>query len=271
MFRFRTAIYRVAGVRDVARLVVSHLWTWIYRTGITKERLLAWFQSFLKCGVPDERTADVLPAELVDVIARIMAGNSWNCGDLRRALEDALETPPPGFRWRVDQYGKHTLIMIKSDTTEKAIVRGKRFADKVFIGIWWTTNVPRGSNNQRLHRLIKQHDGAVFWNEKAEVGRQYGAFVIVGKGMGEGVAGELCALADRVDEEGGGEHRLSAISMDGVAEHRDVRHSDQVWVGCIRSIKFNWKHSLPDLLNGRIEEFRASRQYQDLVRLLREQ
>lgn len=268
MLVFRSALYREAGVRDFARMVVSHLWSWIYRSGVSREQIINWFQRFLRCDVPT--TAELLPQELVNTIARLMAGADWNCGDFVIALEEALERPPVGFRWRTDQLGRHYLAKVESDVQESAIIKGKRFADRIFIGAWWTTEAPRGQANQKLQRFIRGNDGAVFWNDKSERGRQYGAFLIVDRNDGEGTANALCDLAIRVDLEGQGEHRLSAISMDGIAEHREVRNSDQVWVGCIRSIKFSWTHSLPDLLNGRIDEFRESREYNDLIRLLRE-
>lgn len=268
MLSFRSAIYCEAGVRDFAKMVVNHLWSWIYRSGVSREQIVNWFQRFLRCDVPT--VAELLPQDLVDTIARLMAGADWNCGDFVNALEEALERPPAGFRWRTDKLGKHYLAKVESDVQESAIIKGKRFADKIFIGAWWTTEAPRGQVNQKFQRFIRQNGGAVFWNDKSERGRQYGAFLIVEQGQGEDVANALCELAARVDLEGQGEHRLSAISMAGVAEHREVRHSDQVWIGCIRSIKFNWTHSLPDLLNGRIDDFRESREYQDLIRLLRD-
>lgn len=268
MLVFRSAVYRTASVQSFAKMVVSHLWSWIYRAGVSREQILGWFQRFLRCDVPT--TAELLPQELVETIARLMAGAEWNCGDFIMALEEALELPPAGFRWRTDKLGRHYLTKVESDVQESAIVKGKRFADQIFIGIWWTTEAPRGQANQKLQRVIRSHGGAVFMNEKSEHGRQYGAFLITDKSEGEVIATQLCDLTIRVDLEGQGEHRLSAISMDGIAEHREVRNSDQIWVGCIRSIKFNWFHSLPDLLNGRIDEFRTSREYNDLIRLLRE-
>jgi len=268
MIVFRSAIYRVASVQAFVRMVVNHLWSWIYRSGVSREQILGWFERFLHCDVPT--TAELLPQELVDTIARLMAGSEWNCGDFIMALEEALERPPAGFRWRTDRYGKHYLTKVESETQESAIIKGKRFANKIFVGVWWTTETPKAQANQKFQRFIRTNNGAVFWNEKSERGRQYGAFLIVDRDVGESVANTLCELATRVDLEGQGEHRLSAISMDGVAEHREVRNSDQMWVGCIRSIKFNWLHSLPDLLNGRIDDFRNSREYQDLTRLLRE-
>jgi len=272
MLRFRAALYREAGIADLARMVLNYLWDWIYRTGLTKQQVLDWFLQFLHCDVDQPRQADVIPTDLVNAIARIMANAEWNCGDFAVALEEALDGPPPGYRWKTGKFGHHVLVKVRSDVGEHAIVRGKRFADSIFLGAWWTTQEAKGPANQRLQRLVRKNSGAVFWNEKSKQdgGRQYGAFIIVDRSNGEEVANQLCSAADAADLEGGGEHRLSAISMAGIAEHRDVRTSDQVWVGCIRSIKFNWHHSLPDLLNGRIEEFQKAKPYQNLIEQLRE-
>ena len=272
MLRFRSALYREAGVQALARMVLGYLWDFIYRAGITKQQVLDWFLQFLHCDVDQPRQADVIPADLVNAIARIMAGAEWNCGDFAVALEEALDQPIAGYRWKAGKFGQHILVKVRSDVGEHAIVRGKRFADSIFIGAWWSTQEPKGSANQSLQRLIRKQGGATFWNEprKQDGGRQYGAFVVVDRDNGEGVANQLCSAADAADLEGGGEHRLSAISMVGIAEHRDVRNSDQVWVGCIRSIKFNWEYSLPDLLNGRIEKFKRAKPYKKLIEQLRE-
>lgn len=270
MFRYRAALYREAGVKDLARMILNYLWTWIYKAGLTKQQVLDWFQQILRCDVP-ERTADVIPTSLRDAIMKLMAQQSWNCGDLMMALEEEIEKPIPGYRWKSEtKTGRHVLVKVRSDIGERAVVRGKRFANDIFIGVWWTTQNPRGSANRRFQNQIKRENGAVFWNEKLpEGGRQYGAFLIVPRNRADDTANVLCSFADEVDLEGSGEHRLSAISMAGIAEHREVRDSDQVWTGCIRSIKFNWQYSLPDLLNGRVEEFKTSKVYNDLISMIR--
>ena len=272
MLQFRSALYVEANAAALARMVLGYLWTWIFKTGLTKQQVLDWFLRLLHCDVDQPRRADIIPTDLVNAIARVMAGAEWNCGDFVVALEEALDNPVAGYRWKAGKHGHHVLVKVHSDVGEHAIVRGKRFADSIFIGTWWTTQEPKGSANQSLQRLVRKNSGAVFWNEKRKQdgGRQYGAFVIVDRANGEEVANQLCTTADAADLEGGGEHRLSAISMAGIAEHRDVRNSDQVWIGCIRSIKFNWRYSLPDLLNGRIEEFQKAKPYRNLITQLRE-
>jgi len=264
-------MYREAGVRDLARMALGYLWSWIYRAGLTKQQVLDWFARLLNCDVGG-RTAGVIPTELRDTIARLMAQHEMNCGDFLEALTEELERPMPGFRWQADKFGRHVLVKVRSEIGERAIVQGKRFADSIFLGCWWTTQLPRGRANQTFQRFVRNQGGSVFWNERmSEGGRQYGAFIIVDRGDADNTANQLCSLADVVDDEGSGEHRLSAISMAGIAEHREVRETDQVWAGCIRSIKFNWKHSLPDLLNGRIDQFRGSKPYQNLIDQIRAQ
>jgi len=272
MFRFRSALYREAGAKDLARMVLGYLWSWIYRAGLTKEQVLDWFRSVLSCDV-NQRSAGVIPTELRDAVMRLMAQQSWNCGDFMMALEEEIEKPVPGFRWKTEaKTGRHVLVKVRSDVGERAVVQGKRFADSIFVGIWWTTQNPKGSAHRKLWNQIKREGGSVFWNERLpDGGRQYGAFVISSRDAVSGVADRLCRMTQDVDLEGGGEHRLSAISMAGVAEHREVRDSDQVWAGCIRSIKFTWEYSLPDLLNGRIEIFKKSKAYNNWISSIREQ
>ena len=271
MFRFRTALYREAGAADLARMVLGYIWTWIYKAGVTKQQVLDWFRHILRCDV-GAKTAGIIPTDLRDTIMRLMADNQFNCGDFMMVLEEEIEKPISGYRWKADKFGHHTLVKVRSEVGEHAIVRGKRFADDLFIGVWWTTKTPRGSDNRKLQNHIKRRGGAVFWNEKLpDGGRQYGAFLIVSRGESDVEANSLCSYVDHVDLEGGGEHRLSAISMAGIAEPREVRDSDQVWTGCIRSIKFNWKYTLPDLLNGRVEPFKKSKVYNSLLALIRAQ
>lgn len=268
MLRYRSALYREAGVRDLAKMVLNYLWSWVYKAGITKKQLLNWFRGILRCDLP-VATADLIPTELRNAIMKLMAGQGWNCGDFMQALEIEIEKPVSGYRWKSDKFGRHVLVKVKSDVGERAVVRGKRFVNDIFIGLWWTAKEPRVSSNRKLQNQVKKF-GSIFWNDKLpDGGRQYGAFVIVPRGQASSVADTLCSLAADVDLDGG-EHRLSAISMQGIAEHREVRDSDQIWAGCIRSIKFNWKYSLPDLLNGRIEEFRKSPVYSDLISKIRE-
>lgn len=272
MFWFRSAVYREAGVRDLARMVLGYLWDWIYRSGITKQQVLDWFRKILHCDIDQGRSAGIIPTELRDAIAKIMAAHEMNCGDFMVALEEELEKPIPGYRWKTERkFGRHVLVKVRSDIGERAIVRGKRFANSIFLGAWWETDNPKGSANRRLQNLVKREGGAIFWNERRpEGGRQYGAFIIVERKDADETANRLCGAADAAALDGNGQHRLSAISMAGIAEHRDVRNSDQVWAGCIRSIKLNWEYSLPDLLNGRIEEFKSSKVYTDLIQMIRD-
>lgn len=270
MIQYCGSVYREAGAADLARMVLGYLWTWIYKAGITKQQLLDWFSTTLNCSVP-QRSAGVIPTALRDTIMKLMAQHSFNCGDFMMALEEEVEKPVPGFRWKADKFGRHVLVEVRSDVGERAMVQGKRFANDIFIGAWWTTQIPGGSANRKLQNHLRRQGGSVFWNEKLPAGgRQYGAFLIVPRAESDVAADALCVFADQVDLEGSGEHRLSAVSMAGIAEHREVRSSDQIWTGCIRSIKFTWKHSLPDLLNGRIEQFQKSKPYQNLVRMIRE-
>jgi len=270
MLVFRGAVYRTASLKQIAKVIVGYLWKWLARTGTTRQQLLSWFTKFLHCDT-EQRTADILPTDIVQSIAKLMAKGGMNCGDFILELERALDHPPAGYRWKTDQYGHQILVSSKNETEEKAIVRGKRFKDKIFIGVWWKTFKASGKMSRRLQNTIKRNNGAVFWNVRLDDGsRQYGGFVVADESDADPIADLICTAAAAADEEGGGEHRLSAISMDGIAEHREVRKSDQVWLGCIRSIKFNWKYNLTDLLNGRIAEFKNAEPYMNLIRSIRD-
>lgn len=252
-------------------MALRGLWDWIYRAGLSKQQIRNFILGLVNCDI-GSRTAGILPEDLVKQIAGILSSQEWNCGDFVNALDDALEHPPPGFRWKTDKFGHTVLIKVRSEVSEQPIVKGKRFADDVFIGAWWTTYRPTASANRRLQNFIKRQDGSVFWNEKLEDGgRQYGAFIIVDEAGADYVAEQLCNLANQVEGEGGGEYRLSAIKMIGIAEHREVRVSDQICLSCICSIKFNWKYNLDDLLNGRIEAFKQSPVYKKLISQIRAQ
>lgn len=292
LVRIGGTLYRQAGVKDLAQLIVGYLWEWIYRTGISKQQVLDFFRKFDPRKWLRGRRGDALPDDLIQQVARLMSHTGIQMGDLFVELEKALDTPPPGYRWKVDRFGTETLVKVQQQGKEHPIVKGKRFANQVFFGAWWVTGLPKGRANQALQRLCRSNNGGVFWNQKIVAGprgidtvpeseqtwnvqipaggRQYGAFCIVDQDNADEASGQLKKAADAMAQEGGGEYRLSAISLNGPAEHRAVKASDQVHTRYIKSIKFNWKYNLTDLLNGRIAEFKNAEPLAKLVQLIRE-
>jgi len=260
---------------DIVRMVLGYLWEWIYRSGITQQQVIDFFTSFdPRAWLRSRKAANPLPTipdEIKTAVAKLLVMTGWNMGQFALELEKQIRHPPPGFRWRTDKWGNSVLVE-EGVAGEQPIVKRKGFADHVFIGIWWHTAAPRGAANQELQRFIRANGGKTFWRPKRlyDGFKQYGAYIITTQTDATAVADALCALMPEVEAEGGGEYRLSAIKMDGIAEHREVRRSDQFWAGCIRSIKLNWEYNLDDLLNGRIGEFKQSKVYTDLIAELRQ-
>lgn len=268
-FRFQQVVYRQAGVVDIARLVTSYLWQWLYRTGITKQQVLDFFASFDPRKYLKEHRGGLIPDEIKLAVAKLLASSGIEYGDFVRQLSDELDDPPPGFRWKTDRFGAETLVKVQSKAPEKALVRGKDFSDQVFIGVWWSTSLPKGKANQALQRYLRKHNGAVFWKVKVEGGQQYGGFLMTPLASAKGVAIEVQQLTEGVVHESDGSYKLSAIRLDGPAEHRDVRSTDQIALPGINSIKYNDRYTLVDLLNGRIAEFKNATPYVKLIEQLR--
>lgn len=270
---YRGALYqrREASWLDTAvAWVLKPVWGLAAKLGWSKQDIK---KAFSQAWRTVSRRADAvdLPDEIIEAVAEVLASRGILFADFMHALGQQLEHPPAGYRWRVDAFGSETLIKVGHETEESSLVRGERFRDAIFIGCWWTTNVPKGSANRKMQNLLHRLDGDTFWQAKyGETGlRQYGGFCVVPRLQADAAAQKICAAAEAVDQEGGGEHRLSAVSLIGAAMGREIQADDQVKLSCINSLKWNWRWNLTDLLMGRITDFRSSGKLDEFLTELR--
>lgn len=262
----QAGIYRVAGVRDVARLVVSYLWKWIYRLGLGKNQVIEWLWSLVPKGEREANTrrltaaTGVISDEMKVEISRILTHTGISLGDLVRYIVNEMDDPPPGYRWRKDpDTGDLRLIKHSYKGEEKAIHRGRRFENQVFVGVWWATRKPSGPTNRKIQAILRRNKGGVFFKEKPGEYTDYYGYAIVPLGKETGLGQQLKTLADQVKDEGDGEYRLSAISLDALAERRKVTPEDVITLsGIYKSIKYNWELNLTDILNGRSKDNRIN-------------
>jgi len=281
--RYRDACYVRADVggliRSMAQWVMDRLWSLIYKAGWTKEEVTDWV---VKTFSPKQREGslpNVKPGEeeeLVGVVARFLAKTGVPSGDFVRELLRLLDDPPEGYRWERDNFGRQTLTKVRSEIGEHGIVRGKGFRGKTLIGIWWTTKDPRGSPHRSLVSWIRSNDGNIFLNwtipgEKGGMGggREYGGFIIVPTSSAPSYAEQVVRRVQNATDAGDGEYRLSAVELDNLSAGKRVENSDKIRLPGINSIKFNWDYNLPDLLNGRVSEYKKQKEYLDLVQMLR--
>jgi len=282
---YKNACYVQAGgftLRSIANWVMGKLWEWIYRAGVSKKEVQAWItKTFSKSRLRQSALPNLKPeeeSELVDTVARFMAQTGVMSGDFVRELLRLLDNPPDGYRWERDNFGRQRLIKVRSEIGEHGIVRGKGFRGKTLIGIWWTTKKPRGSAHRSLVDWIrKQEPGDIFLNwaipgERGGMGggREYGGFIIVPTTSAPSYAEAVVDKVQKATEAGNGESRLSAVTLDGLSEGKRVENSDKIRLPGINSIKFNWDFNTPDLLNGRVAEYKKQQEYLDLVQMLRE-
>lgn len=273
LLRYANAYYRVAGMRDLARLVASMLFRWIADAGISKQRILDWLgglfrkeklQEYRKTRKHD--SSSLIPAALKDQIAQVFSelsnqGVLW--GDFVMELTAALDDPPQGYEWVVKD-GQEYLVKKSSRPREEHPVRGKRFIGRVLIGIWWATPNARAGANRRLRNFVNNNHGAVFYSKmnKALGQREYGGFIVIPHISAEGIGISLNSLAKQMAGDTG-RYQLSAIKLDGLSEPRMLVPSDQHHMRSIRSIKFNDNYTLPEVVNGQVPEYRG------LLQLLR--
>jgi hypothetical protein len=277
------ALYREASWLDTTLTwLMKPIWALAVRYGWSWSSIK---QAFTKAWRSMERRADSLelPDDLFLGIVELMAARGIGLADFMHALDKQVTHLPAGYRVRVDSLGLQTFVKVRHDTEESVLVRGSRFRDAIFIGCWWTTELPKGSANRKLQNLLKRLDGDVFWRapyfghgpgasaETAETRvLQYGGFAVVPRLQADAASVKLCAAATACDQEGAGEHRLSAVSLVSAADGREVRADDQVKLACINSLKWNWRWNLTDLLMGRITDFRASGKLQEFLTELRQ-
>jgi len=272
LIRYADAYYRVAGVRDLAQIVASLLFRWISDAGISKQRILTWLGNLFRTEKLQEYrknryhdSSSLLPKDLVDQIAQVFSelsseGVLW--GDFVMELTRALDNPPQGYEW-ITQSGQEYLVRKTARSREEFPVRGKRFIGRVLIGVWWATPNTRSSANRRLREFI-QNNGAIFYSKtnRSTGIREYGGFIVVPHVSAEGVGITLNSLCKKMAGDTGYFH-LSAVKLDGLAEPRPLKPSDQYHMRSIRSIKFNDEYTLPEIVNGQVPEYRS------LLQLLR--
>jgi hypothetical protein len=267
LLRYANAYYRVAGVRDLARLVASMLFQWIADAGISKQRILSWLGKLFNIEeLKDYRrnrvhdSSSIIPPELKDQVAQVFSqlseqGVKW--GDFVMALTDALDNPPKHLEWVVRD-GEEYLVPKQARPRQEHPVRGKRFIGRVLIGIWWATPNARAGANRRLRSFIQNNNGAVFYSKmnKSTGLREYGGFIVIPHISAEGIGISLHSLAKAMASDTG-HYRLSAVKLDGLAEPRMLAPSDQHHMRSIRGIKFNDTYTLPEVVNGQVPEYRS--------------
>ena len=219
---------------------------------------------------------DVSPEEWESYIVatrRLLSRTRIAMGDFQReVIREVMDGDPgPGYRWEMDTFGRRFLVKTRSKVEERGMVRGKDFRNRTLIGIWWTTKNPRGSPHRSLIGWIRKNDGNVFLNwAYPDGGREYGGFVIVPSTSAPGTAEQAFNYVEKAIKDGeGDEYRLSAVTLDALADGKRIENSDKIRLPHINSIKFNWEYNLPDLLNGRVAEYKKEKEYQDLVQMLR--
>ena len=264
-------------LQRAAKWFVDKLWDWIYYLGLSQKEAVAWVKKLFPtsrheaAGLPD-----VSPEEwqqYIEATRRLLSRTRIAMGDFQREVikEVSEGDPGPGYRWDMDSFGRRFLIKVRSEVEERGIVRGKDFRNRTLIGIWWTTKNPRGSPHRSLLSWIRKNGGNIFLNwTYPDGGREYGGFVVVPSASAPGMAEQVFDRVEKATEDGDGEYRLSAVSLDALAEGKRIENSDKIRLPHINSIKFNWEYNLPDLLNGRVAEYKKEQEYQDLVQMLRD-
>jgi hypothetical protein len=239
LVRYGSAVYRLAGIRDLAQLVAGFLFRWMADAHLSKSETLTWLKQ-LYGQVKGSRTAiagDLLPKYLVIWV-------------VRNGQEYLVRNKP----------GKPTMP-----------VRGNRYKGYVMVGIWWTTDDAKSRGNRQLMQFLKRHQGGVFFKrtDRASKNREYGGFALALSPSVEALGIELRALAQEATKQ----YHLSAIRLDRLAEQDPVtgrtlplNSTDQYFTHSIKSIIFRPvepRYTLDQLVNGMIPE------YQDLLGMLR--
>lgn len=274
LVRYGSAVYRLAGIRDLAQLVAGFLFRWMADAHLSKSAILTWLKQ-LYGQVAGSRTAiagDLLPKYLVNHIAKVfseLSEKGVTFGDFVAELSAALDKPPAGFVWVV-RNGQEYLIRNKPGKPTMP-VRGNRYKGYVMVGIWWTTSDAKSRGNRQIMQFLKRHQGGVFFKrtDRETKHREYGGFALALSPSVEALGIELRALAQDVTTN----YHLSAIRLDRLAEQDPatgrtlpLNTTDQYFTHSIKSIIFRPiepRYTLDQLVNGMIPE------YQDLLGMLR--
>lgn len=274
LVRYSAAVYRQAGIRDLAHLVASFLFHWMADAHLSKSEILTWLKQ-LYDRVTGNRTAiagDLLPKYLVTHIAKVfseLSEKGVTFGDFVAELSAALDKPPAGFVWVV-RHGQEYLVRNKPGKPTVP-VRGNRFKGYVLIGVWWATQDAKNKGNRQLMQFLKRHQGGVFFKRTDRVTklREYGGFALAMTPSAEAVGIELKALGQTISDQ----FHLSAIKLDRLANQDPLtgktfplNTTDQYFTHSLKSIIFRPiepRYTLDQLVNGMIPE------YQDFLGMLR--
>jgi hypothetical protein len=275
LVRYGSAVYRLAGIRDLAQLVAGFLFRWLADAHLSKTEVLDWLRKLYQ-QVTGKRAAaikgDLLPQYLVKHIAKVfseLSEKGVTFGDFVAELSSALDKPPAGFVWVV-RNGQEYLVRNKPGKPTMPI-RGNRFKGYVLIGIWWTTMDAKSRGNRQIMQYLKKHQGGVFFKrtDRETKMREYGGFALAMSPSVEAIGIELRSLAEEASQS----YHLSAIRLDRLAEQDPatgrtlpLNTTDQFFTHSIKSIIFRPiepRYTLDQLVNGMVPE------YQDLLGMLR--
>lgn len=274
LVRYGSAVYRLAGIKDLAQLVAGFLFRWMADAHLAKADVLVWLRKLYQ-QVTGSRTAiagDLLPQYLVRHIAKVfseLSDKGVTFGDFVAELSAALDKPPAGFVWVV-RNGQEYLIRNKPGKHTMPI-RGNRFKGYVLVGVWWTTPDAKNRGNRQLMQFLKKHQGGVFFKrtDRETKLREYGGFALAMTPSVDALGIELKALA----QEAAQQYHLSAIKLDRLAEQDPatgrvlpLNTTDRHFTHSITSIVFRPvepRYTLDQLVNGMVPE------YQNFLGMLR--
>jgi len=250
---------RVASWLDWIAVLARYFFSTIYDLGLTKEKVVGWLGNLSKTAKQATILAPkTIPKSLVKRLAEAMAAIDIPSGQFLQALIKALDTPPAGFKWKVDDLGNHRLVRFSQEPIkEKGLARGQRFRKKAFVGVWYFTDDPKSSAAIRLRNTIKTHNGEVFHKIKSGAGvSEFFAGCIVPETKVGQVGIALLKWAELFkSEDGPRDYRLSACSLQSLVDHATVKASDTITIsGLFKSSKYNWEYTVSDILNGRLRD-----------------
>ena len=248
---------RVASWLDWVAVLARYFFSTIYDLGLTKEKVVGWLGN-LSAKQAAVLAPKTIPKSLVKRLAEAMASIDIPSGQFLQALIKALDVPPAGFKWKVDDLGNHRLVRFSQDPVrEKGLARGQRFRKKAFVGVWYYTDDPKSSAAIRLRNAIKANNGEIFYKVKSGAGvSEFFAGCIVPETKVGQVGATLLARAEIFkSEDGPRDYRLSACSLQSLVEHVTIKSSDTITIsGLFKSSKYNWEYTISDILNGRLRD-----------------
>ena len=276
IIRYGAALYRQAGVTDLARHVAQYLFRWLADAKISKQAIMGWLEKLYNTVAGEGRrrvhdsSSSLVPAYLVRHIAKVfseLSENGATFGDFVAELSTALDNPPKGYEWVV-RGGQEYLVRTEPRTKPTMPVRGKRFRGYVLVGVWWTTPLAKNRSNVQLRRFLQKNHGDVFYRHKDRATKlmEYGGFLVAPHISVEGLGIQLRDLGAAVASDGG-QYHLSAVRLDKLADldpesgrAKQLDTTDQFFTHSIKSIVFRPeppRYSLPSIVNGQVPEYRG--------------